>query len=196
MHFVGKKLFKKIVLICLFLGLIFSIGFGIFGFIKYQTLKNQKILAEQRKMNLPLLFKIPSINVESNFESVGINPVGEMDVPKGPANVAWYNLGVTPGAIGSSVVAGHSGWKNGTPAVFDNLYKVKVGEKIYVENANGVITTFVVKKKRTYKPDADAEDVFNSSDGIAHLNLITCTGDWDKINKVHSDRLVVFADKE
>ncbi|MDQ5971234.1 MAG: sortase [Patescibacteria group bacterium] len=196
MHFVVKKLFKKIILIIVSIGLVITIGLGVREIVKNSNLKNQKILAEQIKMNLPIRFKLPSINVVSNFESVGLTPDGAMDVPKGPANVAWYNLGPIPGVVGSSVLAGHSGWKNGIPAVFDNLYKVKIGDKIYVENANGQVTTFIVKKKATYKPDADAYNVFNSSDGIAHLNLITCTGDWDKVNKVHSDRLVVFADKE
>lgn len=192
-----KKInFKKIVILAIIIVIIFSIGFGIREFAINQTIKNQKILAEQIKMNLPIRFKIPSINVVSNFESVGLTKDGAMDVPKGPANVAWYNLGPMPGAVGSSVLAGHSGWKNGIPAVFDNLYKVKIGDKIHVENANGQVTTFVVKKKSTYKSDADAYNVFNSSDGISHLNLITCSGDWDKINKVHSERLVVFADKE
>jgi LPXTG-site transpeptidase (sortase) family protein len=196
MHFVGKKLFKKIILSLISLGLILQIGFGIKKLVKNENLKNQKILAEQIRMNLPTSFKIPSINIISKFEYVGINRYSEMDVPKGPADVAWYNMGPIPGAIGSSVVAGHSGWKNGIPAVFDNLYKIKVGDKIYIENANGQVVTFVVKKIRNYKPDADAYNIFNSNDGIAHLNLITCTGDWDKINKLHSERLVVFADKE
>ncbi|PIZ82226.1 MAG: class F sortase, partial [Parcubacteria group bacterium CG_4_10_14_0_2_um_filter_41_6] len=42
----------------------------------------------------------------------------------------------------------------------------------------------------------DVPEVFNSSDGKAHLNLITCTGVWNKEDNAFSERLVVFTDKE
>jgi LPXTG-site transpeptidase (sortase) family protein len=119
-----------------------------------------------------------------------------MDVPKGPDDAAWFNLGPRPGEIGSSVIDGHSGYKNNRPAVFDKLYKLKKGDKIYVEDDKGNITTFVVREFKTYNPKADAKMVFSSNDGGSHLNLITCSGSWNKVERTHSDRLVVFADKE
>jgi sortase A len=119
-----------------------------------------------------------------------------MDVPKGPDNVGWFKLGIRPGEKGSAVIAGHSGWKNNIPAVFDNLHKLKKGDKIYFEDKNGKGTTFIVRELRSYYPTADAEDVFISSDGKAHLNLITCEGIWNEVTKSRSERLVVFTDKE
>ena len=56
--------------------------------------------------------------------------------------------------------------------------------------------TFVVREIRTYGKDESAHDVFGSSDGKAHLNLITCMGVWNKTEKTRSERLVVFTDKE
>ena len=70
------------------------------------------------------------------------------------------------------------------------------GDKIYVEDEFGIIATFVVREKRLYDPNVDASDVFGSSDGKAHLNLVTCEGVWDEVTKSRSKRLVVFADKE
>lgn len=144
----------------------------------------------------PTRLKIPSINVDAAIESVGLTTDGAMDVPKQPDDVAWYNLGIRPGGLGSAVIDGHSGYKNNRPAVFDNLYKLSKGDKIYVEDGKGVMTTFVVREIRKYNPNADAADVFSSNDDQAHLNLITCTGFWNKIWKSHSERLVVFTDKE
>jgi len=63
-------------------------------------------------------------------------------------------------------------------------------------NEEGTTTTFVMRESRLYDPEADAETVFNSSDGGAHLNLITCAGIWDSTEKSSSLRLVVFTDKE
>lgn len=143
-----------------------------------------------------LRLKIPRINVDAAVESVGLTPDGAMDAPKGPADAAWFNLGPRPGEIGSAVVDGHFGRYNGVPAVFDNLSKLQKGDKLYVEDDTGATTIFVVRESRSYDPKADATDVFGSSDGKAHLNLITCEGVWDKTQKSYSDRLVVFADKE
>jgi LPXTG-site transpeptidase (sortase) family protein len=156
------------------------------------------IIGETKKVEsmLPMRFRIPKININTAIESVGIVSDGTMGVPKNPANVAWFNLGPRPGEIGSSVMDGHSGYKNKKPVVFDNLYKLKKGDKIYVENQNGTVVTFVVRESRKYNPKDSAKDVFVSNDGKSHLNLITCAGDWDPIIGSHSKRLVVFTDKE
>lgn len=151
---------------------------------------------EQISLGLPMRLKIPRINIDATVEYVGLTSDGAMDVPKGPAEVAWYKLGPRPEEIGSAVIAGHSGWKNNKKAVFDNLNKLKKGDKIYVEGEKGVIITFVVREKRLYDPNADATDVFSSSDGKIHLNLVTCEGVWDEVTKSRSKRLVIFTDKE
>ena len=128
---------------------------------------------EQASTGLPVRLKIPKINVDAVVEYVGLTSEGAMDVPKGPMEVAWFSLGPRPGEQGSSVIAGHSGYKDNIPAVFDNLHKLKKGDRIYVEDGNGTITTFVVRESRRYDPEADASNVFDLNDGNVHLNLIT-----------------------
>lgn len=146
---------------------------------------------------LPLQLSIPKINVDAAVVAVGITKDGAMEAPSGGRNVGWYKFGVHPGDNGSAVIAGHYGpWKNGEGSVFDNLSKLKKGDKLYVEDEKGVTITFVVRELRIYGPKDDASDVFSSSDGKAHLNLITCGGVWNKIKKSYPDRLVVFTDKE
>ncbi len=151
---------------------------------------------EQASVELPVRLKIPVIDVDSTVIPVGLTSDGAMGVPKGPNEVVWFNLGPRPGENGSAVIAGHYGWKNNIPAVFDNLHKLSKGDKISVEDEKGVTTTFVVREIRTYSKDDAASDVFASGDGKVHLNLITCTGAWNKAEKTRSDRLIVFTDKE
>jgi LPXTG-site transpeptidase (sortase) family protein len=152
---------------------------------------------EQAGPGLPIRLIIPSISVNAAIEYVGITSEGEMGVPEGPDDVAWFELGPRPGEIGSAVMAGHYGsWKDGRGSVFDDLNKLKEGDRLYVEDEKGVIISFVVRESRRYDPKADASDVFNSNDGKAHLNLVTCEGVWDQISQNYSQRLVVFADKE
>jgi len=150
---------------------------------------------EQTSFGQPVRLKIPKINVDAVVEYVGFAPDGAMDVPKERTNVAWFNLGTRPGENGSAVIAGHYGWKNKSSAL-DNLYKLRKGDKVYIEDDKGVIISFVMRENRRYDPKADASDIFGSNDGESHLNLITCEGVWNKDSKSYSERLVVFTDKE
>lgn len=144
---------------------------------------------------LPVRLKIPKINIDATFEYVGLTSDGAMDIPKRPGEVAWFNLGPLPGDIGSAVIAGHEGWKDGISAVFDNLHSLQKGDIVSVVDEKGVITTFVVREIRTFVESGNALDVFFSNDGKAHLNLITCQGIWNKTKQSYSNRLVVFTDK-
>lgn len=198
------KFFKKrILILTTILIFVFSLGF-IFHFTYKNSIESNSgiltasanALSEQGKVDLSVRLKIPIINVNATVEYVGLNSDGSMDAPEGPASVGWYMLGPKPGEVGYSVIAGHSGWKDGIPAVFDDLYKLKIGDKVYVENNSGTTITFVVREIKKYDPESDASNVFVSTDGRSHLNLITCTGIWDEITKSRSERLVVFADRE
>ena len=144
---------------------------------------------------LPVRIRIPAIQGDAAILPVGFAPDGAMGVPEDPSDVAWFKLGPKPGEIGSAVLAGHFGWKDNIPAVFDDLKTLKVGDKIFIENAKGETITFDVQALRTFGEKGNAADVFSSNDGKAHLNLVTCEGVWNKTSKSYSERLVVFADK-
>ena len=104
-----------------------------------------KSAAASAVSGLPTRLKIPKINVESAMEYVGLAPDGAMDIPKSKDDVAWFELGPRPGETGSAVIAGHYGrWENGGGSVFDNLHKLRPGDKLYVEDDKGAIITFVV----------------------------------------------------
>jgi len=144
----------------------------------------------------PVRLKIPEINIDAAIEYVGLAPDGAMDIPKSQDDVAWFELGPRPGENGSAVIAGHSGWENGEASAFNNLYKLRKGDKLYIEDDKGVVISFVVRESRGYDPNADARNVFGSNDGNPHLNLITCQGAWNEISKNYSKRLVVFTDEK
>ena len=144
---------------------------------------------------LPIRLRIPKIDVDAALQYVGLTANGEMDVPKDPSNAAWLDTGPRPGEKGTAVIDGHFGWKNDIPAVFDDLTKLQNGDEVYVNDENGATTTFVVREIRVYGANEVASEVFVSSDGKAHLNLITCEGVWNADQKSYSGRLVVFTDK-
>ena len=193
--------FKKILLPLFIVGIlattfslimvVFSLSPGLTNHINLASLLGQVSFSH------PVQLKIPNINVSAAIEQVGITSFGTVGVPKGIANVAWFNLGPRPGEKGNSIIVGHYGWyKNGTPAVFNNISKLKPGDELYVQDSKGVIITFVVRELKTFGSRDDTSEVFNLNDGNAHLNLITCEGVWDKAKKTYSRRLVVFTDKQ
>ncbi len=186
--------YRKIILV-IFIGCTISLGVGL-----YARLKHPKSEVVQAALQVPVVLSmhlnIPRINVNAAIESVGVTPEGAMGAPQGPADTAWLNLGAVPGAVGTAVIDGHSGWAHNTPAVFDNLHQLQKGDSIIVTDARGVAITFIVREMHSYDPTADAAAVFTSTDNKSHLNLITCAGDWNPVLKTHSQRLVVFADKK
>lgn len=143
---------------------------------------------------LPIRLKIPVIGVDSAIEDALITPDGRMDVPAGSVNVAWFALGPHPGQVGSAVIGGHYGISNGVPFVFYNLDKLKIGDKIYIEDDKGDTLAFIVRSTSSFERSANATDVFESNDGLVHLNIITCEGVWNAINGTYPQRLVVFSD--
>lgn len=145
---------------------------------------------------LPVRLKIPKINVDAAIEHTGLTPEGDMQAPGEPGNAGWYKFGSHPGNKGSAVIAGHYGWRNEEAAVFNELYTLNKGNLIYVEDETSTIAVFVVREIRTYAKDEIVPNAFSSSDGKAHLNLITCHGTWVDTQQTYSNRLVVFADKE
>jgi LPXTG-site transpeptidase (sortase) family protein len=200
-EFFAKSMKSKIFLKQALLIAAIIVLLGLFFFISFfssSRIENYNIDLNQEKhlyVGLPVRLKIPSIGVDALIEHVGLKD-GAMDVPSGPAETAWFNLGPRPGENGSAVIAGHYGWKNDIPAIFDNLHKLSRGDKLYIEYENGMIISFVVRESRSYPFDADASEVFILNDGKPHLNLVTCEGIWDKTKKSYSSRLVVFADAE
>jgi len=140
----------------------------------------------------PVRLIIPQININTDIKYMGVTPYGVMEVPDNIMDVGWFKLGPHPGEKGSAVIAGHFDGKNGEAGVFTNLYKLKKGDKLYIEDDKRVLVTFIVRERRIYDPGS-ADEVFSSSDS-AHLNLVTCDGVWDGAKKSYSKRLVVFAD--
>lgn len=146
---------------------------------------------------LPVRVKVPKINVDAPIDSVGLAENGDMEAPKGPRNIGWYKDSPRPGDTGNAIIAGHYGrWESGENSVFDNLSQLGAGDEVNVEDENGRTVVFIVQRVQIYNHNDDTQSIFISKDGSAHLNIITCMGDWIESEKTYSQRLVVFADRQ
>jgi len=147
-----------------------------------------------KQVGVPASLSIAAINVETVIKPAGLTASGDMAIAENPKEVAWYRYGPRPGEKGSAVIAGHYGWKSGVPSIFNDVNKLKKGDRISVTTANEAVVTFAVTHTRTYFPKEDARDVFVSTDGVVRLNLITCQGDWSDAAETYSERLVIYSE--
>ncbi|MFG6147374.1 class F sortase [Halobacillus sp. B23F22_1] len=143
----------------------------------------------------PTHIKIPAIDVDAPIEQVGILDNGQMGVPENIDNVGWYEPGTKPGELGNSVLAGHVDSKSG-PAVFFYLDQLEEGDEIIVSNDVGDERTYTVQQMESYPyTDAPIQNIFGPSDE-KNLNLITCTGTFNRDQGTHEERLVVYTELE
>lgn len=144
----------------------------------------------------PVRVSIPSIDVDASIVSVGITSGGNMAVPVKYEDVGWYRYGPVPGGIGNSVIAGHLDTGTGKPAVFYRLSQLTVGDRVYIEDAEGNKSAFAVREIRLVDyENPPLEEIFGKSADGMHLNIITCDGTWIPELKMYDKRLVVFTDR-
>ncbi|MDR0139650.1 class F sortase [Metabacillus idriensis] len=157
------------------------------------TVSNQQDHKQSSEKGIiPVQIVVPSLDIEANVESVGLTDDGTMELPSDDKLTAWYENGAQPGENGNSVIAGHVDNKTG-PAVFFRLKDIKPGEEVIVYGKDGEELTFVVQDKKAYPyDDAPLPSIFGFSQE-KKLNLITCTGTFDRKKKTHLERLVVSA---
>lgn len=148
-------------------------------------------------VKIPTKLIIPSVGVTTKILSVGTTKTGNMDTPHNFEDVGWYRYGPMPGQAGSAVIAGH--YESGVgatgrsvPGVFENLNKIKVGDDIYVQAADGSRLHFIVSDTHVVSKDAQTADIF-ATNGPSRLTVITCTGKWLPKEKTFSNRLIVTA---
>lgn len=145
---------------------------------------------------IPRLLSIPDLNVEAIVEDVGLDNENKMDVPKNAMNAGWYNLGVKPGETGNAVMAGHLDKKDGSPAIFYNLTKLKKGDILQVTDNLGQQYRYIVTETKSYAlKDFPLQEVFGPN-SKARLNLITCEGNFNKSSNLYSHRFVVYSELE
>ncbi|MFF4539218.1 class F sortase [Streptomyces aureus] len=142
----------------------------------------------------PTRLHIPKISVDAPFTELSIDDTGRLQPP--PANdtnlVGWYAKGVSPGEVGTAIIAGHVDTKT-SAAVFAGLGDLKKGDTFSVERSDGRTASFVVDSAETYAKNAFPDDRVYADTPDAEVRLITCAGTYDRSVKDYTDNLVVFA---
>jgi sortase (surface protein transpeptidase) len=141
--------------------------------------------------SVPASLAIPAIGLEVSVSSLGLNPDGTVQVPTNVQEPGWFQLGPSPGQVGSAVILGHVDSYRG-PAVFFELRSLQAGDAVEVTLADGVTTHFVVTSVAMYpKTQFPAQQVYLSH-GYSALQLVTCGGAFDPQTGHYLSNVVVY----
>lgn len=141
----------------------------------------------------PVKITIPSANIESSIERVGIDAAGKMAAPSSPKIVSWYQFGGLPGENGNVVLSGHKDSALG-PGVFYTLENIKKGNPITITDAKS--NTFTYKAVSTQIVNSEnlpIKEIFADQKKDKNLYLITCAGTFDFFRKAYDKRVLVKA---
>ena len=167
-------------------------------------------------VDVPLELRLPSLRLTAPVLGVGLNSKNVMDTPLGSASapvwreVFWYRGGGIPGDATTATIAGHVDDVLGRPAIFARLKDLRVGDTVTVRDTRtGLAVDFLVTQKISYTLQKTLEPAIlaqiygsgpvaglgpePSPDGLAHLTLITCAGNWVNRMGTFDHRLVVYA---
>jgi LPXTG-site transpeptidase (sortase) family protein len=141
--------------------------------------------------SVPVTLRIPAIDVSVSLGTLGLNPDRTVQVPTNYQQPGWFRLGPSPGEVGSAVILAHVDDFKG-PAVFYRLGSLKVGDKVEVSLANGVLAHFKVTTMATYpKTQFPAKQVYTSH-GYSTLQLVTCGGAFDTRTGHYLSNIVAY----
>jgi sortase A len=143
----------------------------------------------------PWQLNIPSIGVTASVQLVGTDSTGHMGVPSNFTDVGMYKAAAQPGQVGAVVLAGHLNAGQNKLAVFSQLNQLKPADKIELRSNDAVYTYQVVSTQNYAVDQAPLDQIFGTNlNNKKLLNLITCSGSWDKTSKQYNQRLVVYTE--
>ena len=165
---------------------------------------------------VPLQLLIPSIGVNAQVLGVGVTSGDVMDAPEGPRGdpvweeAFWYRGSAIPGVVSTALIAGHIDGPRGSAGVFGKIDHLHAGDLIIVHDTRaGLDVRFAVTGSTSFTLDQTTEPSVlrqiygagpvagttpqRSTDGLAHLTLITCAGTFLNSIGTHDHRLAVFA---
>jgi len=169
-------------------------------------------------LEVPLRVIIPSVHVDVPVLGTGLSgPDNVVDAPRGPVDdpiwtkAFWYRGSGIPGDSGTSSIAGHVDDLRGKPQAFFQLRNLKAGDDIIVRDTRvNLDMHFAVTDIQQYTSQqastpailskiygagpAAGRGAQPSIDGVPHLTLLTCAGDF--VNGSFDHRMVVFADRK
>ncbi|CAH1199322.1 hypothetical protein PAECIP111890_01563 [Paenibacillus sp. JJ-223] len=139
----------------------------------------------------PVRLCIPSVNLSAPVVPVDVQKDGRLGVPKSSEIAGYFAGGVLPGEAGNALISGHVDDYKG-PGVFYPLKKLKPGAFVLLFDESNRSLVYQVESVESYFTDeAPLDRIFGETSDF-RLNLITCTGIYNRAKKEHEQRLIVY----
>ncbi|MFI1980043.1 class F sortase [Streptomyces wedmorensis] len=147
--------------------------------------------------SLPVRVRVPAAGVDTGAGGsvlrLGLNADGSVQVPsvEQAERIGWYEKGVTPGETGPAVLIGHFDTARG-PAVLKDVARVRVGDEITVERADGKAAVFRVRELEQVDKDAFPTARVYGDTKRPELRIVTCGGEL--VDGHRPDNIILYAD--
>ena len=141
---------------------------------------------------IPVIIRIPSIEVEAPIVGLGLREDGAIEVPERTEETGWWRGGPEPGEPGPAVILGHVDSRVG-PAVFYRLRELAPGDEIHIDREDGTTVTYVVEASQRHGKDVFPTDAVYGATEKPTLRLVTCGGEFDYDVRSYEDNFIVFA---
>ncbi|MEU7283683.1 class F sortase [Streptomyces sp. NPDC045431] len=142
----------------------------------------------------PVRVRVPAAGVDTGpVLDLGLAADGTVEVPSvaDADKIGWYDKGVTPGETGPAVLIGHFDTEKG-PAVLKNVAKVRTGDEISVQRADGTTAVFRVRELEQVDKKAFPTAKVYGDTTRPELRLITCGGEL--VDGHRPDNIILYAD--
>lgn len=143
----------------------------------------------------PARVVISRIGVKADVVPVGLSDDGQMQVPKNPDQVGWYELGPGIAPEGNMILAGHVDW-GGRLRVFGFLKQLTPGDEVLIWDHDGNEHRFIVQWTRLIPADDPPWDEIFGQGSDTEITLLTCGGPFDRQRHEYLERVVVRAKLE
>lgn len=142
----------------------------------------------------PETLRIGSIGVKARVLPMAVGADGAIQTPSRIADAGWYTGASKPGDAGAVFIDGHVSGPN-KPGIFKRLTELKKDDSIELEVGDNTqyVYEVVATEKVSYK-NVDMQKALRPYNGATRgLNIITCTGIYDKGAKTFTERFIVYA---
>lgn len=141
----------------------------------------------------PRAIILSTIDTRGFIQKVGIDQHGAIAVPSNVHMAGWFVGEAKPGEPGLSIIDGHVQGRY-QPGIFKNLHKLRPGDRFTVEFGDHSTKEFEVVSVNSYPTDEAAKHLFHRDESItSQLNLITCSGAYNRADRQYDQRLIVVS---
>jgi hypothetical protein len=140
----------------------------------------------------PQTFSMPQWGVRNaHIEDVTMNGAGDEKAPFQWNDVAWWDRGPKPGAVGNSVIYGHLD-STCCPAVFYHVRDMRPGDTVEVTYRTGQTLTFRVVWTNEYWNNEVPFGFLYGPNPHRSLSLLTCTGVFHTDGTGYDHKFIVY----